>query len=173
MSAVTLQPRRLWIQSYDTAFEKPHGVSVVGALLRFGQWKFRDLGLAAGVYTFQSGLDRRQPVTRDWGRYGALCCRAWNCCLCAAALTGLRHDTPPGILADALENLQLSQRLASAIRDLFAAGSGLLLSRLKLIPIPWMPTVPVYRADCFRWAEARNSDQGQNENSLDLTGSKT
>jgi hypothetical protein len=147
--------RRCWYLSYQDERKGTGRIEVCAGLLPFKSFRFRNAGVILGLHVFRSGLDLRSPLTRDWGRYAALCCRAWNACILAAALCGLRMDTPAGILADALDDQDAGNGLSAYLRDCFLARSGLIDERGRYIPIPEMPSVPHCRADVGRWLDPR------------------
>ena len=147
--------RRLWWMVYQDDRRQTGRVEVAAGLLPFRSYRFRFAGFVLGLHVFRSGLDPRSPLARDWGQYVVLCCRAWNACLAAAALCELRVDTPPGILADALDDQDAGNGLSAYLRDCFLARSGLVDERGRFVPIPEMPAFPFYWPDAGRWSDAR------------------
>ncbi len=102
-------------------------------------------------HIFVGGLARQDDAVFLWECWASACCRGWNACILAANLSGLQPYTPPGILADAVEDRCGEERLAREIRAWFLRPSTAYPLPCPAFAAPEMPPLPADLASGLQW----------------------
>jgi hypothetical protein len=91
------------------------------------------------VFAVREGLRGDDDTVRNWFAYGERLSRVWNAVVLSAELAEMFWDTPPTILADAVEDLG-EQDLADLIRQAYCPECYGPSARGQWDAFPFLPT---------------------------------